>query len=452
MEAQIEKTILGKNLFTRGEEILVAVSGGLDSMALLHLLWRLHRAQQWKLVVAHFNHQLRKESSGDEPFVKGHAERLGLEFESGSGEVRCAARELGCSLEMAGRKLRHEFLAERARQRGISTISLGHHADDQVELFFLRLLRGAGGEGLGGMKWTGLSPADGAIQLVRPLLEVTREELERYVRVEKIPFREDATNALPEFERNQVRHELLPWMRERFQPALTGTVLRTMGIIGAEAEFVRKTAREFRGLERTKSFDRLHRAVQRQVILLELVERGLRPEYDWIEMLREYPGRHVTLGAGRVLWRDAEGKIHEAKAPAPFDPEELTVHLAGGEGEIEFGGKRIRWEKIWGAGDGIEPLSAGVNLEFFDAGKVGAKVRLRHWRSGDRYQPIGMGNEVKLQDLFTNEKIPRGERRKLVAGVTEQGEIFWVERLRMAERFKLDKQTVCRLKWEWTAN
>jgi tRNA(Ile)-lysidine synthase len=383
--------------------------------------------------------------------VKGHAEQLGLEFVSGRGEVRGAARAWGCSLEMAGRKLRHAYLAEAARQRGISTISLGHHADDQIELFFLRLLRGAGGEGLGGMKWTGPSPADGAIQLARPLLEIRREELERYVRAEKIPFREDATNALREFERNQVRHELLPWMREKYQPALTGTVLRTMGIIGGEADFVGKVAREFRAKDSPKSFEGLHRAVQRQVILLGLVERGMKPEYEWIERLCEFPGRHFTLGQGRVFWRDEEGNVCEGEAPAGFDPEEVTVHLRGREGEIEFGGIWIRWAKEDRAGDVIESRMKGVNVEIFDAEKVGETVKLRHWRSGDRYQPIGMEQGVKLQDLFTNEKIPRDERRKLVAGVTEQGEIFWVERLRMAERFKLDKGSICRLKWEWTA-
>jgi len=145
----------------RGGALLVAVSGGVDSMVLLHVLNSLAPEWGWKLAVAHFNHQLRGRSSDrDEALVCRTAAALKLTVTVGQGDVKAFAKQSGLSLEMAARKLRHEFLARTARAGGITTIALAHHADDQVELFFLRLLRGAGGEGLAGMRGRAPSPMD----------------------------------------------------------------------------------------------------------------------------------------------------------------------------------------------------------------------------------------------------------------------------------------------------
>jgi len=146
---------------------------------------------------------------------------------------------------MAARKLRHEFLARTAAQHHFPVIALAHHADDQVELFFLRLLRGTGGEGIAGMKPRSPSPADPAITLVRPLLDCAKTEFLAFVREHKIAFRDDATNASPDFLRNRIRHELLPLLRKNYQPGLDKTVLRLMEIVGAEADFVSAAAGKF---------------------------------------------------------------------------------------------------------------------------------------------------------------------------------------------------------------
>src|SRR5437016_2003594 len=196
----VEQTIQDRRLLRPGERILVAVSGGLDSAVLLHLLHRLAKKDDWKLVVAHFNHQLRGRSSdADERFVRRMAERLGIPFVGGCGNVKSFARKHNLSVEMAARHLRHDFLARTALARKAATVALGHHADDQMELFFLRLLRGAGVEGLAGMKWTNPSPANPKVTLTRPLLSCSRNELEQFALAEKIPFREDKTNNALDF-------------------------------------------------------------------------------------------------------------------------------------------------------------------------------------------------------------------------------------------------------------
>ena len=150
---------------------------------------------------------------------------------------------------MAARKLRHEFYVRAARERNISVVALAHHADDQVELFFLRLLRGAGSEGLAGMKWCSSSPADMKITLVRPMLDAAKADLRDFARENKVRFREDATNASLDLPRNRVRNELLPLLRRRYQPALTRTILRLMELVGAEVEVVGETARRWLTLE-----------------------------------------------------------------------------------------------------------------------------------------------------------------------------------------------------------
>src|ERR1700677_2278987 len=177
----------------RETNILVAVSGGVDSMVLLHLLKALSVERRWKLTVAHFNHRLRgRASDADEVFVRKTAKGMKLPFVSKRADVKRFARESKLSIEMAARKLRHEFLAEVARACKIKTIALAHHADDQVELFFLRLLRGAGGSGLAGMKWRSPSPMNPRIFLIRPLLDQIKAALQAYADQSRTAFREDA--------------------------------------------------------------------------------------------------------------------------------------------------------------------------------------------------------------------------------------------------------------------
>jgi tRNA(Ile)-lysidine synthase len=460
---RVEQNILNRRLLKPGPAVLVAVSGGLDSMVLLHSLHELSSRHRWKLTVAHFNHQLRGRSSdADERLVRRTAATLKLPFVAGRIDVKGFAQKSKLSIEMAARKLRHEFFARAARERKIRVIALAHHADDQVELFFLRVLRGAGGEGLAGMKWRSPSPVDAKIMLLRPLLDTTKEELRRFARKNKVRFREDATNARLEMPRNRVRNELLPLLRRRYQPALTRTVLRLMEIVGAEADLIGETARQWLkktgrdgppGRPRTPrrgvpTFKDLPVAVQRRVLQLQLSEIGVPAVFGLIESLRQSTDVQVNLGPQLSILRDATGMVSLPLAPpSGFSTNETVINLAGRAGDVEFDGMRLGWR-----------LEAGANFarphgrkacESFDADKVGGNITLRHWRPGDRFQPIGLRSSVKLQDLFTNRKIPRTRRRALMVAAAENREIFWVEGLRISENFKLTPQTRRRLVWRW---
>jgi tRNA(Ile)-lysidine synthase len=453
---RVEHSVRKHGLFRRGEAILVAVSGGVDSLVLLHVLHRLAPSYGWKLTVAHFNHQLRGRSSdADERLVRRTAAELGLPVVVERGEVRAFARKEGVSVEMGARKLRHGFLAGAAAERQCRSIALAHHADDQLELFFLRLLRGSGSEGLGGMRWSNPSPANPDIRLSRPLLDQPKSALYAYAAAQKLRFREDATNALLDFQRNRIRHELLPLLRKHYQPALDKTVLRLMEMLASESEVVKQAAADWLkpAGRRPKKFAALPAAVQRRCVQLQLLQLGVTPEFELIEQLRCAAGSAVSVASGQVV-RDETGVVHlQLLAPVGvasvrFAPGALDLQFEGRAGETEFGGARIGWEIA------STPLQGGhakraSGQETFDADRVGRSVRLRHWQPGDRFQPIGMRRAVKLQDFFTNQKVPRERRHQLILAETAAGEVFWVEGLRIGERFKLTQQTIRRLQWRW---
>jgi len=473
-----ESEIQNRRLFSRGQKILVAVSGGSDSLVLLHILNSFVKKNRWQISVAHFNHQLRgRASDADEKLVRQTAKKLRLKFFAGGADVKKFAVQSKASVEMAARKLRHEFLARTARENKILVIALAHHADDQVELFFLRLLRGAGGEGLAGMKWRSPSPADKTILLVRPLLGFSKAEILAFARAEKIRFRDDATNFSNDFLRNRIRNGLLPLLQKKYQPGLTKTVLRLMEITGAEAEFASEAAREFcrrRGDESqikignrkseignqletphvvSYSFDRLSVAVQRKVLQQRLAEAGVVSDFELVERLRAAPGKWVSVSAGLSVARDTAWKIQlanlRAQSDTKFNTGEIKLKLPGRAGRMEFGSLKFLWAvKKYDGSRGRSPHQSGT--EFFDADKIGGEIVLRHWRAGDRFQPIGMKSAVKLQDLFVNAKIPAACRRELVLATTAVGEIFWVEGLRIGEKFKLTPETKRQLRWNWS--
>jgi tRNA(Ile)-lysidine synthase len=347
---------------------------------------------------------------------------------------------------MAARRLRHQFLVRAARKLGSRKIALAHHADDQVELFLLRLLRGSGMDGLAGMKWRGPSPESSRITLARPLLGVTRRDIEAFARKEAVPFRHDASNDSLDILRNRVRHELLPLIEKQYQPGFRKIVLRLMDLLAAETQFSSTIIGELlaAGPER---FDKLPVAAQRRLLQLQLIRLGLRHDYRTVELLRNQADRPVPLDPAVVAYRDAGGCVHRKGVERiKFNGRQKLVDLDG-TGTTRFDGVRFDWKTTKSMANGREQAASGV--EWFDADRIGPRVVLRHWQPGDRFQPIGMGATVKLQDFFANAKVPRAVRHELIVATTEQGEIFWVENMRISERFKLDAGTRHRLEWGW---
>ena len=342
--------------------------------------------------------------------------------------------------------MRHAFLARAARQRGIATVATAHHADDQVELFFLRVLRGAGSAGLAGMK-SSSSPAEQGITLVRPLLGQSKADLAEFARAHGVRFSEDASNASLDILRNRVRHELLPLLRAKYQPALDRCVLREMELARAEADLVSELAAQWFARGRRKPLARRPVAVQRQVIREQLYQLGQPVDFELVESLRARPNHPVPARPGHCLILGANGLVRLQKVEKmDFEAGLLRLNLNRRRRAAQFGQVKVSWELADRTGMNCVRRP---NAECFDAGKVGARICLRHWQPGDRYHLIGAAAPAKLQDIFTNLKVPRSERRRRVVAATGQGGIFWVEGLRIGEGFKLDETTVRRLTWRW---
>jgi tRNA(Ile)-lysidine synthetase-like protein len=238
---------------------------------------------------------------------------------------------------------------------------------------------------------------------------------------------------------------------------LNRVILRQMEVIGAESEFVSQAATEWLDGKRLPAFDSLPVAVQRRCLQTQLLQLGLNVGFDLIEQLRKVPNHPVCVSPTSMnpqqqltVQRDTPGTVHILQAAKPnFIQGALKIELKGVEGKVLFENARIRWEMVRVANGTFRAPTRRVNCELFDAAKIGSDIVLRHWQPGDRFQPIGMEKPVKLQDLFTNQKIPRAKRHELLVGATGGGNIFWVEGLRMGARFKLDNNTHYGLKWSW---
>lgn len=444
---RVEQAIARHQLLPDGEAVVVGVSGGVDSMVLLHALQRLGTKHRWKFVIAHFNHQLRgKAAYADEHFVARTAKRLRLPFESQKQNVKKHAQAHGLSVEMAARQLRHEFFARVARQNNSRCVALAHHADDQVELFFLRLLRGSGAEGLSGMKSKGPSPASRRVTLIRPLLGEPKAMLTEFARVHGIKFREDATNRSVDILRNRIRHQLLPLLRRDYQSAIAKTVSRAMRLLQDEHEFVAIESNAWISRKRRAPFASLHVALQRRVIHFQLLHHGIAPEFEPVEELRTRTNTWIALGRGIACRRAVDGAIEiRREKEIVFNESEAKLHLKGLRGRIQFGAVQLSWQLLKQS----RLPAARANTEYFDANAIGENITLRHWCAGDRFQPIGSKHAVKVQDFFVNRKIPRDRRHELVIAATSGGKIFWIEGERIAENFKITPKTSQILKWRW---
>ncbi len=399
--------------------LVMGVSGGADSVALL----RAFHALGISCTVAHVNHRLRgAESDADERFVRELATSLGLPVSVESIDVRALAERTGQSLEMAARQARHEFFAG----FGPSTIALAHHADDQVETFFLKLARGAGAEGLGGMAY---AQSIGPLRLIRPMLAIPRAEILGWLEAQGFAWREDASNCDERFKRNRVRHTVLPMLAKALNPDIRETVLRTMEILREENAWLEKQ------LEGMTLATCDNKALRRRMLRKWLFENGAEEAgFDAVEQILGL----MAAGQGTTFFElnnrqrvvveygiPRFEQVEPAAMPAPDGPEGLPhVRLT-----IESG---TGWRKDHGNGAGLLPAEAS-----FDAAKVGdSPIEVRGWRPGDRMEPFGMEGCRKLQDILTDQKVPRLQRPRIPVVVCRH-EIIWLPGYRTARGWEV---------------
>src|SRR5258706_1698994 len=439
------REILWENCgLTETAPVLVAVSGGADSLTLLHVL----HASGYPLICATFNHRLRPEAGDEVEHVRRIAEGLGLPFVSDSADVAAYATAEGLSVEEAARTLRYRFLFRAAREAGAQAVAVGHTADDQAETVLMHFLRGAGLSGLKGMPHRAVLPVfDAEIPLVRPLLGWWRADTEQYCRENGLSPIYDPSNSDTTYFRNRLRHELIPRLESynpRVREALVRTALALQGDDDLLAEII-EAAWQQSVLEQGAGYIAFERAA------LEHMSAALRRNVFRRAAFMLRPGlRDVDFDA---LERAASLKPVNLAGGFSGFPEDQKVYLSVWEADLPSAqwlrvedGKLVNWELVIEtveeenlfarAQENVDPFTA-----WLDADLVEGNPQIRTMRAGDRFWPLGMpGKSVKLQDFFVNIKLPRRARGKWPL-VCVREEIAWVAGLRLAHPFRGTEKT-----------
>jgi tRNA(Ile)-lysidine synthase len=405
---------------------------------MLHLLHRLGPEWGLTLGVAHFDHGLRGEASrGEARFVAELAQTLGLPFYGGEGEVRRAARTYKVSLQMAARRLRLDFLHQVRQDHAYDRLALGHTADDQVELFFLRLLRGAGAAGLKGM-WPRTPEG-----LVRPLLAVGKDAVLTWLQYEGLPYREDQSNLSRRYLRNRVRLELVPALQRDFNPRLKAAVWRLMGLLQEDEAYLNQAADETWGA--------VGRFITPQCAALAIPAWLALPPALRTRLMRRTLGRflahqEITSSQVKSLTALARGQrsggaidfgtCRVARAglelhffpPLP-PPSRTHATLLAGIGTVESpDGWRLEARTL----PGPQPGPEFPHIVQLDQEKTAFPLMLRPVQPGDRFRPAGGKGGKKMQDFLVDAKIPRWFRAHLPL-VADRDGVIWVPGLRLAE-------------------
>src|SRR5581483_2571877 len=419
---KVLETIRKYGMLARGDGVLAAVSGGPDSVALLHALTAFKEESGLRFEVAHLEHGIRgEESRADASFVAALADRLGLPFHVKEIQLSRAQAERGAgNLEALAREERYRFLTETARARGLNKVATGHTLDDQAETLLMRITRGSGRRGL-----RAIAPiaqyADAV--LIRPLIETSREDVEAYLAAEGLTYCIDRSNLDAALLRNWMRLDLIPRLKEKIDPAVPARLARLAEIVRDEDVVLERLALE-RLPETTRAGELLRepllaepRALQRRIVRLWL-EQHLgnlkRVGFDHIEAVLDLitggaPNGHVALPGSREAVRRYEiltvESTHRLSLPEtycyPFEPgSELVVHEA-----------RMKISSSVVAPAGV--MTKDAFEAFFDADELPGALTVRNFRPGDRFGPLGMTGHKKLKELFIDQKLPLNARATL---------------------------------------
>lgn len=450
---------------TRDAPLLVGVSGGVDSLALLVGMEKLG----YSLIAAHLDHSLRPESREDAAFVKRLAEGLGLPFVSARVDVGQTAEVQGQSIEEAARGVRYQFLFDQARRHRAQAVAVAHHADDQVETVLMHFLRGAGLPGLSGMAYRGtMASWDPKIPLVRPLLEIWREEIEAFVVSVGLEPRVDASNRDQTYFRNRLRHSLLPEL-EAYNPQIRQVLWRMSEVLGEENRYLESLAGEAwracfikespdRVQLRLPAFRALSTALRRRVLRraigrlrpglrdigFEAIARGLAffeapPESGEIDLVARL---NLAAIEDRLILKTWEADLPDWGKPLLISASQESI-LDLGEPALLRHGWQVEVDLVPELPE--DPLvkagEMGPKEAWLDADKLNSPLTVRGRRGGERWQPLGMaGHTQSLQDFFINEKVP-AHLREVWPLVCSGDEVAWVVGLRPSEVFKVGEDT-----------
>ena len=438
-EEKIIRFIDAHKLIENSERVLVAFSGGPDSVFALHFLKKFQKKYKIDLAAAHFNHQLRgKEADEDEKFAKEFCRKLGVEFFSAKLNVKKLAKEKKLSIEEAARKLRYQNLEKLCKQNSFNKIATAHNLSDNAETVLLNLLSGTSAAGL-----SGIPVVRGNI--IRPILCVTKQEILEYLEKNRIPFRIDSSNLSDDFKRNFLRNRILPLLRGKVNPALDEAVYRTTSNLKSQLTNLEKGMNYFlsafsnlkeNGFEiRLKIMDVFGEIPGE--LLKVLLEKNFDYEFkhdDYVKinaLAKNQKGKKVNLGSGITVYRENELLRFQK------DESDLTREV-----EILTGKKA----KLGGVTVSIQETEIEANpakkkaYELISADSLDEKFLLRTWKHGDIFKPLGFKGTKKVSDFLTDAKIPASEKKNRLV-LLNRNKIIWVVGLRISDEVKITNKT-----------
>ncbi len=393
-------------------KLILALSGGIDSMVLADMLLQ----SKADFVLAHCNFHLRgEESDGDEKFVRDYAERNGLTIYVKQFDTLDYAKEHKLSIEMAARELRYAWFEELRQQLNYDFIAVAHHADDQLETFFINLLRGAGIRGLKGMQ-----KVNGRI--IRPLLDVSRVEIQQYAEVHHLQWREDHTNAETQFLRNKIRHELLPVI-DGISKEGRGAILKSINHLASENELYRELLKEKLPTSNC----------QLSTVNFQLLFEWLR-DYGFNEDQVHFI--HEALNSGQP---GASFFSPTHRVTIERNGLELTPICQQNATPLE-----LSYEQI--TNDCSFVMDTSNRVAQLDYEKLAFPLQIRKWQAGDRFHPLGMKGSKLLSDFFVDQKMTNRQKEECYVLVTSDDTIVWVVGRRIDDRYKVTDKTKTILK------
>lgn len=452
---KVRRFIRQNEMLLGNERILLAVSGGIDSMAMLDVLARIAPPMKISLAIAHFDHGLRgDESKKDAGFVVDEARKRGLRTYVARGDVARIAAQSKLSVEDAARRVRYQFLSRVARKNDYTIVMTAHTANDNAETVVMNLMRGAGVSGLAGIPPTRTLVDD--VLLARPMLGVERHELLTYAEEVELLWREDDTNASTAYTRNRIRHELIPVLAE-FNPSIISTLNSTAAIMRGLEQYLSHAV----GLAVDKVLggmneERLELNIAQlkhylPAIQTEVIQRLASKAFDIppisygaieriLGLLWKDPGAKTDVGAGIAALRDRDALLLLNEPPPPV-PYERKFSL----------GESVQTDRFLLNTEVMDRrkvrFTRNSNIEYVDAGKIPETLLLRNWRDGDRFQPLGMTGEKKVSDFLTDIKVSV-EKKKETLVIADGDTIIWVCGLRLDDRFKVTSATQTAVRFE----
>ncbi|AMA74508.1 tRNA lysidine(34) synthetase TilS [Aneurinibacillus thermoaerophilus] len=453
MLGQIQRTIQTYSLLEIGDKIVVAISGGPDSAALLHALAQMRNQYNWRVVAAHLNHQFRgEEAEEDSRYVQRLCEQLSVPCFVEAADVPGMIAETGLNPQEAARQVRYRFLRKVAERMGGAKLATAHHADDQLETILMRFVRGTGAEGLAGIP---LRRVEQGIEIIRPLLEVTREQIERYCVEHSLMPRQDRSNLSDKYFRNRVRRHWIPLMKKE-NPHLTTAAAHLAEVLREENDYLQRESEgklasiiEEQNVNtiviRQKDFLRHHLALQRRMIKLilsyllksDVKEIG----YAHIENIRQiikeaHPSASLYLPGSLQVRREYQRVIFSTSEEAPSIPPYIYSLDIPGQVYIPEVDRIIRC--FYGNREAEKRLAEGTYAVFDPAGVKG-RLYVRQRRAGDRMTPQGMSGSKKVKDILIDMKIPRLARERIPL-LTDGEHILWIPGVKRSNKYLPPKE------------